>query len=538
MAQTADETSATITHEVAHLDLAMSTSFGMFQALLGYLTERGCIPSNVREPYRIGLTHAISHSRQFHEAFATTRELLYARSRDSNFHELIEWTTSAWSWNAVEPIKLFFTQVDFPTALSEPLIRAIASAILNTRIFEDMRVHQQFLDVNWNDYFQSDERNPDARYEIFHSKVKEGLLSEAIFKDLLSHLRSSFGETSLKRIINRLSAETSRRKRARELASVKIVVEKALRQQLPFDMMSKKDRLASYETLFGSWSGTLKKQGLSMGKGPSLSRKSGQNAIDFYLNKIRYVPRYPVRSKLRTSLRINPSQWEEFLQLLRESKTAFYVHIHHNPSSKSDSVEEGSGPLRPHLVRLYVHASGIVRDAIVFSCPKDMRVYGPQAKACVVGVKLENLAKAISELSQIKCVFSMTQRGYSRLSRTAAFKSIRELIGDPLVICPNGSTVNDWRPVLRELLRQGKTYVYHHQLACQPNRALDLCYAVPADGKTAYIKPTLHPVFTRLLQLEPGVEKLNKWNQFNRLFSNAWVGKLRVGAMHCYTFGY
>jgi hypothetical protein len=463
---------------------------------------------------------------------------LYARSRGFNFHGLIEWTTSAWSWKAVEPIKLFFTQVEFPTALSEPLIRAIASAILNTPVLEDMRVHQEFLDVNWNDYFQSDERNPDTRYEIFHSKVKEGLLPEAVFRDLLNHLRSSFGETSLKRIINRLSDEASKRKRARELASVKTVVEKALRQQLPFNIMSTKDRLASYENLFGSWSAMLKKQGLSMGKGPSLSRKSGQNAIDFYLNRIRYVPRYPVRSKLRTSLRINPSQWEEFLQLLTESRTAFYVYIHHNPSSKSDSVEEGSGPLRPHLTRLYVHASGMVRDAIVFSCPKDSKVYGPQAKACVIGVKLENLAKVISDLNRIQCVFSMTQRGYSRLRGTTAFKSIRELIGDPLVICPNGSTVNDWRPVLRELLRQGKTYVYNHQLASQSYRALDLCYAVPADGKTAYIKPTLHPIFTRLLQLEPGVEKLNKWNQFNRLFSNAWVGKLRVGAMHCYTFGY
>lgn len=538
MALTADETSATIMHEVAHLDLAMSTSFGMFQALLGYLADRDCMPSNLREAYRIGLKQTLNHSREFHEAYASTRELLYASLRGPDFHRLIDWTISPSSWKAVEPIRLFLNQADFPPGLTKPIIEAIAAVILNTSILQDMHLHSGFLDVSWKYYFSSDDRNPNARFEIFHSKVKEGHLPEAVFKALADHLRTSFRERSLKRMVSRLYRETSIRERAREFALIKLEAQQVLKQALPFKVINRKQRLAAYKALFDSWSATLGNRGLSMGKGPSLSRKSGQNTIDFYLNRIRYVPRSPLTSKMEASIRIDRSQWEEFLQLLTDSGTALYVHIDYSPPSESDSVREGSKPLRSYSAWLYIHESGMVQDAIVFSCPKDRKVFGPQAKACVVGLKPEDLVMALLDLSRIQCVFSITQKGYSKLRRTRAFKAIRELIGDPLVIYPNGSTVNHWRPILRQLLEQGKTYVYHHQLASQPYRALDLCYAVPADGKTAYIKPTLHPVFRRLLQLEPGVDKLDKWNQFNRLFSNLWVGRLRVSAMHCYTYGY
>ena len=116
--------------------------------------------------------------------------------------------------------------------------------------------------------------------------------------------------------------------------------------------------------------------------------------------------------------------------------------------------------------------------------------------------------------------------------------AVREMIEDPLVVYPNGATPRHWRVVVRELLRHGKTFAYHHQIASQPYRALDLCYAVAVDGRTAYVRPTFHSAFKRTLQLEPEVVKLDKWHQFNDLFSSDWVERLRIAAMHYYIFGF
>lgn len=538
-AQTVDETSAAIMHEIGHFELVMNTSFGMFQDLLGSLAIRDCIPEYLRELYQTASKLTLEHSLLFHEGYASTRELLYSRMNSPDSIREIEWTMTPFSRNAADPIILFLNQAEFYVALSEPLMGAIAEVILNTPILEDMHMHTKFLSMNWTKYFQSQDRNPNVRYEMFYSKAKQGNLPQEVSSAVLDNIRTTYQYSSIKEFLIEFQTKFSYRKRSQANALMKFVAKKALMKGLPFKVISKRKRLTSYKSLYESWSDILATQKISIGKGPVPSRKSRRNTTDLYLNNIQYIPRLDEESIRKLTIEYDQGRWDELYHTLVEVKTVIYVYLTQAPFSESLPQTRRRSSSKHHLTSLYIHESIMDDDKILFQCPLDKRVIiGARAKACVVHFEPKELEMALFDLSRIDSVITLSQRHHMRIKNLGIYNRITEMFENPLVIYPNDSTLNNWRRIIRNLLKEGETYIYHHQVARKPYRALDLCYATSANGKVAYVIPTLHPTFKRLLQLESQLKKLNKWHQFNHYFADAWVGRLRIAGMHYYIYGF
>ena len=537
-AQTVDETSAIIMHEVGHVELAMNTAFGMFQDLLGYLAIRKRIPSNLRESYHTAHKLALERSLQFHEGYASTRELLYSRMNRLDLHRQIEWTMTSFSRNSAEPIRLFLNQAEFYVALSGPILEAIAEVILNTSILEDMRMHSKFLSNDWTKYFQSLDRNPYARYEIFYLKARQGSLPQKVSRAVLDSIRTTYQESSIKEFLIQFQTNFSYRERTQANALVKFVAKKALMKGLPFKVISTRQRLTSYKTLFESWSDTLGNQEVSIGEGLAFSRKSRRNTTDYYLNNIKYIPRVDAELMRKSTIEVDEIRWDELYQNLVESKTAIYVFLTQAPFSKTSPQADRRSPSKYHWTSLYIHKSVMVDDEILFVCPLDRKIVDPSAKACVVHFEPKHLEQALLDLSRIDSVISLSQRHHMRIQNLPIYNRITELFENPLVVYPKEATLNNWRGIVRNLSKEGEIYIYHHQFASKPYRALDLCFATSANGKVAYVIPTLHPTYRRLLQLEPKLKKLDKWNQFNHYFPDAWVGRLHIAGLHYYIYGF
>ena len=124
---TLEGTAAIITHEVAHMELAMRTSFGMFQGLLGYSAEYYRIPAELQNLYRATLQDTIDHSINFHEAYASACELTFAGKVGTDFYKQVSTSISSTSWGALNPLQIFTTFNIFQTFFTSGRFSATAA---------------------------------------------------------------------------------------------------------------------------------------------------------------------------------------------------------------------------------------------------------------------------------------------------------------------------------------------------------------------------------------------------------------------------
>ncbi|MEZ5357195.1 MAG: hypothetical protein R3F48_00100 [Candidatus Zixiibacteriota bacterium] len=538
MALSACETSMLIIHEMAHLELTVRTSFGMFQVLLQYLLHNERIPKTVKRPYMSALRHTIEHCKVFHEAYACSCELIRSSMMGKDFHESTACTIPPKEWMKVKPFQSFFDKAIVHYVLDDVYTKAIATTIMNTSILEDFRDYSRLLNVNWKHYFESKENSPDSRFNIFALKVAESNLPQSISQAILNYLSSLSGEVSIPDLLKRYSNWSSKKQRIKELYQARLVAIREFRRSLGIDVMGEKRRIKAYNALFNSWKQYLSEKGIHIGKGPLFDKKPYLMDIDFSLNRILYQPRPQALFSKHNAIPVSTNEYKEFCKELADLNSITYVHINCGPEAvKFNDKNEHHSP-QGQVFFLYFQECVKVNVELKFRCIKDNHIIGRKAKSCVMNMGENQILSILRELSHIECVFSFDETSYNNMRRLSLFPEIRKLVKRPIVIYPDRSNLGHMKQILNQVKRRGKTYTYHHQLSMQPHRALDLCILVPSEGEIAYIRPILHPVFRRLIEKEPKVERIDRWSDFNRFFGDSWVGRLNICGMHYYKYGY
>lgn len=534
-------------HESLHMHLCTSTTFGLFQKLLGLLLQDPNLPDYLRQVYERALDFSINCSWFTHEGCATSAELIVtvARGPDAYRHSYRDLPKNY--KKAVEPFRAVLDSMRLPSFLALFFSEALAHVALATDILDDMVIHNNALETKWDTYFASIERNPDTRLRILFQEVLNHSLLQELSNILWIVAKDTVNAATLapEEIIRRFD----NLEKGRKFAFFDTIIEttvSVLQPKLPFPVADiwPRDIFKKVRRLWESWFESLEKMGVSLKHSYQLYKipeNSHDQCFDHELN-ISYVPKEE-ESRFIAAVIPYPALWDEVCK----TNSFLYLHFIYNSASDSIPIEllykgtSRNSPIRRMVIEPgggYLYVQEIVRS------PDGLRYFPPLGSwgvdtpqrsyfGFVIGAK--DLPSVSNQLKHLNCVLTMPEGTWDAISKLYGQQSVSQESLEPVFIIPRMSTLGYWENIIRRAAKDGTVWLFQEELE---SLNTTFCILVTKDGTEVYARPTARIVTERLFEKSKDSSRIIARRLLAQLFSKEWNEQLRIFLHHYSTLGF
>jgi hypothetical protein len=524
------ESSFVEVHESYHLYMTLSTPFGIFQNILGFIVSSDDIQLSIKPFYHEALKATKEKSWNTHEGVATTCELLFClfHSKETASHTFdilpLEYK------KACVPLCKIISQIPLPLIVSYPIVEAIGYISLATPILRDMGEHSVFAKTDWEHYFKDIDRNPDLRFAILLDTLSSQQARNKIYNSVIDAFNTlGLPSEEIKFIDCYRNLTIEKQKHCNDM--VREAVINSLRSNISLTVEDEANITPLFRFLKQSWISALGINHIqnSIVENPNPSDKEAQLRI--FLDKTDYVP--PPNQEMHPEgiLFIHNPNFV-FVDNLNNYGNPLYAKLLFNGSS--EDIGTLDNPLMMPIGGgvLLLHAVKHIAEKFHFICPIEHD--NPKHANATYAKKYlpERIINFCNDLSKVDCIICLDEMAYRWLPNH--MKLFLKQYNGPMMIIPTSSRLSWWCETIRDLLG------CEHVLGCYGvnNVARDFCIMSSQDGHVVLARPTSQIVYSRILKNNNFIQSCSDWNDISKQFSPEWSLKLRIACNHYLQFGW
>ena len=525
-------------HESYHYHMCSSTPFGLFQRFLGLLSKSSYIPELQKRTIETALSTTVDQSWNSHEGVATICEIaayMLARGTDSidKYLNAIpdEYLAAIKHFEFINGLK------DIPLVVLMPVFEAIGYAALATNILEDMSEYEKFIQTDWENYLIKDDKCPDIRFKIIGKTLLQpkyqNQLSDLI-KERISIESGFFNQEDFVHyyLQQPLWLQISLQE------TVKEDTISWLRNSFSFriDDDSQTNLLTKHDLMVDSWFKSFRSMDINVVRESRMPIKTFDDRYRAFLSQLHYVPEKTSES----------SDFEEIDEAKVEDILASFnihdIHLYMKFSNQVQNKEVLNATVLPKiesdstLVYLHIYQREAEQDVKSFHCVKS--VDGSDRSHFVFSLNVNSLQGLGKRLVNYKRTFVCEEIFYSRFDKELLNDSVWPLLSKPLIIIPEGSSLEHWSKTITELDNSRPLVMYHDFWNEKFRAERDFCLLTNGQGNLAWARPSSVWISNWLLEKNPQIKKCANLDQLAEKFSADWVSNVGSFFYHFAKFGF
>jgi hypothetical protein len=479
-------------HEMTHLNLCASSSFGLFQLIVGRLSKDPKLPDELRRKHASVLDATVEAAWATHEGAATAYEFpIVCLLGEETFSRFISSLPDEYC-RALLPFVEVLQKSSVPLVpIGVPLSNAIARVALGTTVLEDMRSYKRFLETDWPEFLSRPENNPDSRLERLFSQVLDSTAARGL-RDELWGYATSFLSASTVDEFNLRFLRLDKTGRYEFDRSISESAEALLASIAPFPVrVAAEAMIRAARELDASWYKWLASRGVQPSSHGIEVAATYEQTSDHFLD-ISYEPRR--ESRTGPLLAFRPGILR---RLARVNRTDLCVRLLVN-------IEPSVSWSGSHGIRLLPGEAELVVDRFdgsPISYKKPRWWFLPDRTNAVdaIAIRVEgaDLRNALTEASspQAGAIIVTLDTVWQWLSARPDLEAVFDQ--ERTIVMPMSSALRGWQEAIEHAAAGGR-------VTCSPLHDEELGVPVfvarRAGGKCMYARPTSHRVIARLLE--------------------------------------
>lgn len=519
----------TTIHEASHLQLCLSTPFGVFQDFISRLSDHPAVASKIKIQCQIALNASIDQSWFTYEGVATASEiLLLSLKKGSNrLLQLSSHFPKSYK-KAVTPFVNLFSNYSFPILVYSSLIEAIGYSAMATDILEEMTDFGTFKEANWSDYYGSADRSPDRRLEMILSYLSKANNRSKLEYIISEFLEFRFGKLSKEEYMKAFAESPAEDLSASMLEIGRLIINEII-SSTPLKIISLKSLKQQFTTFNNSWANCL--DGLKVVSRDSAVTKETDFIKEWawFMKSVEYVPKqFDFASGYgQLSFKARDRVWN----YIQNSTKILLIFILYN---EFDKIIGGNNPLAipPHGACLFMHATDFKAKEYNFHCPSpgvpDKWFNAP----LTIVVNRSELSKMINEVRNIPHVKCMPEGPHTSFLKHFSEQALCEEYS-PLVLIASSSTPSHWSHIINYEIQPKGGWLYIGPVNPGNRNTWDFLVGGMGDGSIVFAKPT-----SKFILHHFDSESIEILTSLSNSFSEAWRQRLGIACQHYFDFGW